>query len=695
MAGAAASQTSEQSGNPAMEQREEAALGVRFLCPVGWQRIDKSAPGAKALVFSPSPSDILPRISILALPGAVSLEIREAGIMKVVGSKHHRVRLEKTTVLGRPGAVLEYSTEVEPPHRTIEYGVHVGDKFYIFQFAAAADAWPKLAPMFKAAFDSIELSDVAPPPLPPNESSVMVPMRDGVRLETHVVLPPAMAAGQKAPTLLVRSPYYAHYAPDAGYGFDAWRPFTKEGYALVFQAVRGTGKSEGELRPMSQEFADGQDAVRWIAKQPWSNGAVGTFGASYAGFAAVAAAVDTSEVKLVIADGAPSRAFETWPATQNGMIKGQLVWWDRFVKGHENLQEDPKYNRTITNSRPVRDLDTAIFGERDPVWRAALPFMDRRSEYWDNWSLTGKLARICAPVLTLQAKNEYTSDGLDTFLALRGNSCSESVRAAHKFILHAGDHGDAVNHPFAPGPAGEIIRSYVKRYLKDESAAVDAAPIHYFVQNANEWHTSDRWPLAAKTNTYFLDGSSVRLIDRPKGHPAHFGKLAASQPGNEAVVSYTFDPAKDDYCDPNVLSERLAFETPKLSAPLDVAGRAELVLFLKIDTPDADIFAVLLDGSNRPVGQGVGLRLRFRNSMAKPEPMRPGEVVEIHLPFNVAAFRFEAGSPILVTIRSTTCGLSANPNTGGSMTDETATRPVHVQVLTGPDHPSRISLPTL
>jgi predicted acyl esterase len=139
----------------------------------------------------------------------------------------------------------------------------------------------------------------------------------------------------------------------------------------------------------------------------------------------------------------------------------------------------------------------------------------------------------------------------------------------------------------------------------------------------------------------------------------------------------------------------LIFESPKLGAPLDVVGRAELVLFLKIDTPDADVVAMLIDGSKRPVGQSVGLRLRFRRSMTEPEPMRPGEVVEIHLPFNVAAFRFEAGSPILLLLRSATCGVSENPNTGGSMTDETATRPVHVKILTGPDHPSRIALPTL
>jgi uncharacterized protein len=445
---------------------------------------------------------------------------------------------------------------------------------------------------------------------------------------------------------------------------------------------------------MSQEFADGQDAVRWITKQPWSNGAVGTFGSSYDGFTALAAAVDTPVVKLVLADGAPTRAFETWPATQNGVIQAQLLWWDRAVKGLGGKQDDPAYRRTITKSRPVRELDVATFGVVDPVWRAALPFMERHDAHWDDWSLTSKLSRIRAPVISMQAKNEYTSDGLDTFLSLTEDA-SNAERAAHRYVLHSGDHGGAIYDALASTPVGDLIRSYLAKYLMGESITVGAAPIHYFVQNANEWHTADRWPVGGKTTTFFLDALGSLRSDPSKGRPAHYGQLLATMPGADGSVTYTYDPAVDDACDPNVFTERLVFASPKLSSLLDTVGRAELVLFAKIDTPDTDLVVNLFDSAENPVGQGVAMRLRFRNSMSNPEPMRAGEIAEVHLKFNAAAFRFVVGSQILVVIKSTACGLSENPNTGGSMTEETKTRPVKVEILTGPAHPSRLILPIL
>ena len=80
--------------------------------------------------------------------------------------------------------------------------------------------------------------------------------------------------------------------------------------------------------------------------------------------------------------------------------------------------------------------------------------------------------------------------------------------------------------------------------------------------------------------------------------------------------------------------------------------------------------------------------------MAEPELMHPNEIAELHLRLNAAAFRFRADSSLMVVVKSSACGLSENPNTGGSMTDETETRPVVVEVLTGPTHPSRLIIPT-
>ena len=107
-------------------------------------------------------------------------------------------------------------------------------------------------------------------------------MRDGVKLSTIIYLPEGKGPW---PVVLVRTPYGKASQTRLN---GAW---TKQGFALVAQDCRGTFKSEGKYRPFVDDQADGYDTVEWIAKQPWSNGRVGMFGASAMGIAANYAAV--------------------------------------------------------------------------------------------------------------------------------------------------------------------------------------------------------------------------------------------------------------------------------------------------------------------------------------------------------------------------------------------------------------------
>src|SRR5262249_7926137 len=99
----------------------------------------------------------------------------------------------------------------------------------------------------------------------------MVPMRDGVKLATSIFLPEG--AGP-FPVVLQRTPY-GKEAFSTGAG--AW---TKAGFAFVVQDSRGKGKSEGAYHPFVEDPQDGYDTVEWCAKQPWSTGKVGMYGAS-------------------------------------------------------------------------------------------------------------------------------------------------------------------------------------------------------------------------------------------------------------------------------------------------------------------------------------------------------------------------------------------------------------------------------
>src|SRR5438034_3393268 len=140
----------------------------------------------------------------------------------------------------------------------------------------------------------------------------MVPMRDGTRLNTFVVLP---AGGTRFPVILHRTPY-GIAAADARDKFDVsrawlpnpaepmrgsilrgWKSIVAEGYAAVYQDCRGRHGSEGEDRVYADDAADGHDTLDWIAGQPWTNQRVGMSGSS-AGATTTFAAASTRHPSL-------------------------------------------------------------------------------------------------------------------------------------------------------------------------------------------------------------------------------------------------------------------------------------------------------------------------------------------------------------------------------------------------------------
>jgi len=109
------------------------------------------------------------------------------------------------------------------------------------------------------------------------DTGVAVPMRDGVVLRADVY---RLGARGRFPVLAYRTPYDR---TDTAGGSALVRAAVSRGYAVVLQDVRGRYGSGGVFEPYRQEGRDGYDTIEWAARQPWSNGAVGTFGLSYPG----------------------------------------------------------------------------------------------------------------------------------------------------------------------------------------------------------------------------------------------------------------------------------------------------------------------------------------------------------------------------------------------------------------------------
>src|SRR5512146_1994772 len=118
------------------------------------------------------------------------------------------------------------------------------------------------------------------------QKNVAIPMRDGVVLRADILLP---RPNGRFPTLVYRTPYDKEEALKT---YATFRHAVERGYALVVEDVRGRYASGGEFAAYQNEGRDGYDTIEWAARQPWSNGNIGTFGLSYPGAVQWLAAVE-------------------------------------------------------------------------------------------------------------------------------------------------------------------------------------------------------------------------------------------------------------------------------------------------------------------------------------------------------------------------------------------------------------------
>ena len=130
--------------------------------------------------------------------------------------------------------------------------------------------------------------------------NVRIPMPDGITLAADLHQPRAPG---KYPAIIEYTPY--HKRNNAAYGPRASRYpyFASHGYVFVNVDIRGLGDSAGFNTSFTspEEIRDGQEVIRWCARQPWCDGNVGMIGISYtAGVCYDAARLAPPELKAII-----------------------------------------------------------------------------------------------------------------------------------------------------------------------------------------------------------------------------------------------------------------------------------------------------------------------------------------------------------------------------------------------------------
>ena len=555
---------------------------------------------------------------------------------------------------------------------------------------------------------------------------VMIPMRDGVKLKTFVLVP-KVASG--APILLERTPYDAsdtvlrfnspQLAAVVPQMFDT---AVAGGYIVVVQDVRGKYGSGGDyvmarplhgpLNPTAVDHAtDTYDTIEWLVRNvPESNGRVGVIGGSYGGFTAAMATVRPHPALKVSVPFAPmvdgwigDDWFHNGAFRQNSALSyvyeqeatrdGSAKWWSGTRDTYDEYLRLGSAG-AVAASRGMEQLG---------FWRAlaAHPAYD---SFWQDQAIDKLLARepLKVPMLIVSGlfDQEDIYGGPALFKALAGKDPRGEM--IH-LVLGPWNHAQGRSEGRGIGPikfegdtAGwfrrEVMQPFLDHYLKD--APRPGTPrVLVYETGADQWHRYDSWPrscaqgCAEESRELYLHAGGHLGFEPPASGGMEFDEYV-SDPAKP--VPYRQRPTFEPYAPDSTWGEWLVddqrhaasrpdvlvYETEPLTQTLRVAGEPVVRFFASTSGSDADWVVKVIDVwpdevPNHPALGGYQqmlsadiLRGRYRQDPAQPAPIEPDEVLPYTLRLPNVHHSFLPGHRIMVQIQSTWFPLyDRNPQT--------------------------------
>ena len=551
---------------------------------------------------------------------------------------------------------------------------------------------------------------------------VMIPMRDGVKLYTVIVVPKGAA---NAPILLTRTPYNAtqRAARNVSTHMLAILPegdevFVRAGYIRVFQDVRGKYKSEGAYvmtRPVrgplnstaTDHVTDAYDTIDWLVKNtPESNGRVGMIGSSYEGFTVVMALLNPHPALKVAAPESP-------------MVDGWMGddWFHYGAFRQTNFDYTTAQTTKPDAGQPVsRDAfdDYEAFrraGSAGAYARAngldQLPWAEKMIEhpaydaFWQGQALDKLIAQHPPQVPTMWIQGLWDQEdmwgAIHSYLALK----AKHQEGNNYLVMGPWRHSQVNYDAFSLGPLKwqgdtalefrrDVLRPFFDQYLKTGAPKVDTPPVFIYNTGENHWDRFKTWPLACESGCpaplrpLYLEPAFALSFDKPTD-PA-------------ASDSYVSDPAKpvpylprpvhfadsDRWkqwlvTDQRTVADRtdvLTYETPALTAPVRISGAPIADLIASTTGTDSDWVVKLIDvypdevpsqpelgGYQLAVSMDI-FRGRYRESFEHPSAIPANKPQQYRFVLPTTNHVFLPGHRMMVQIQSTWFPLyDRNPQT--------------------------------
>ena len=550
---------------------------------------------------------------------------------------------------------------------------------------------------------------------------VEIPMRDGVKLHTVIVVP---RGARGAPILLTRTPYNADKRATRsdsptmrGTLPQGDEQFVQAGYIRVFQDIRGKYGSAGDYemtRPVrgplntstTDNTTDAWDTIDWLTKNlPETNGKVGMIGSSYEGFTVVMALLDPHPALKVAAPespmvngwmgddffhyGAYRQASDSYFVGQEGSRKGG----DALVTG--NADEYDAYLRAGSAGDFAKLHGLEQFG----MWRRMAQHA-AYDGYWQGQALEDQVVKHPSTVPTIWLQGLWDQE--DMWGAVHSwEALKAAGHGATNYLVMGPWRHSQVNYDGSSlGPLKwdgdtalqfrrDVLVPFFNRYLKDGAPQAEIPRALIYNTGENHWDRLADWPLACEKGC----PSPLKPLYLQAGHGLGFDK-----PARGGGDSYVSDPAKPipfvprpidmgngdqwkpwlvtDQRGPATRPDVLVYETPVLDAPIRVSGAAIADLYAATTGTDADWVVKLIDvyPDEMPSDPGMGgyqlpvaldiFRGRYRDSFAKPSAIPAGKIQRYRFRLPTTNHVFQPGHRIMVQVQSSLFPLyDRNPQT--------------------------------
>jgi uncharacterized protein len=543
---------------------------------------------------------------------------------------------------------------------------------------------------------------------------VMIPVRDGVHLQTAILTPTDQQG--PLPILFRRTPYgVPEKAPEQIP--TSLKELAQDGYIFVFQNLRGRFKSEGVFNLSSwvdlkdpkatNETTDAYDSIEWLLKNvPNNNGRVGMFGVSYDGLTTALTLLHPHPALMAISEQAsPVDQWMNDDDHRYGALRESydfeyavMEQADKNKNTHFDFETYDSYEWYL-NLGPLSNINEKYLHGSIPYWNSSVEHPDY-DEFWKKEAWVSQLHSSTVPNLNVAGFWDQ-EDPWGPWQIFRH---AEENDPQHTNFMVAGPwfhgewqtpKGDQIGLiPFGGHETAREFRENIQapffRYYLHGQGEKPAWQASTFQSGSNTWHTYPAWPpKEAKPTNLYLHADGTLSFTAP-GAAATAYREYVSDPANpvpyrQRPISPTY-PAGDwrtwEVADQRFVDHRpdvLSFTSEPLDHDLTVTGPLAANLYASTSGTDSDFVVKLIDvypqdaqknawnpdegpkpgqyaqslnGYELPVAMEVR-RGRYLTSYEKPSPLTANKPTEWNIPLRDHDHVFLKGHRIMVQIQST------------------------------------------